>query len=346
MSIFQKSFIPKNSEHKKYGMKSSVLFLVLSLLLIFSFFFSLCFGSVFMNVGETLVSLFSGNFDDPFVRILLYLRLPRVCGSVFSGAALAVSGVLIQAVLHNPMAAPNIIGVNSGAGLGAVLMLTVFPSAVSFLPSAAFCGALCACFLIYGVSMKTGASPSTLILVGIAVSSLLNAAINTVKILFPDSVYDADVFMIGGLSGLTFSRILIPCIVILLGVVAATVFSRKADILSLGDDAAQTLGLNVKVTQFFFLILASVLAGCAVSFAGLLGFVGLVVPHIARRFVGENHGILIPISALGGSLLVSVCDLLGRTLFAPYEIPVGILLSFVGVPFFLFLILSGRKRYD
>ncbi len=346
MSILQKSSTQNNSKHKKYGIKPSVLFLVLIFLLALSFFLSLCFGSVSVNMGETLQSLCSGDFEAPSVRILLHLRLPRLCGAILSGMALAVAGVLIQGVLHNSMAAPNIIGVNSGAGLGAVLMLTVFPSAVSFLPFAAFFGALCACLLIYGVSLKTGASPATLILVGIAVSSLLNAGINAVKILFPDSVYDADVFMIGGFSGLTFSRIFIPAVVILLGLAAAMLFSRNADILSLGDDTAKSLGMNVKSTQFFFLVLASVLSGCAVSFAGLLGFVGLVVPHVARRFVGQNHGILIPFSALGGGILVLVCDLLSRVLFAPYEIPVGILLSVVGAPFFLFLILSGRKYHD
>ena len=346
MSILQRSSIPDNSKVKKYGIKPSVLFLMLSFLLVILCFLSLCFGSVSVNLGEILQSLFSGNFEDPSVRILLHLRLPRVCGAILSGMALAVSGVLIQGVLHNPMAAPNIIGVNSGAGLGAVLMLTVFPSAVSFLPFAAFFGALCACLLIYAVSLKTGASPATLILVGIAVSSLLNAGINAVKILFPDSVYDADVFMIGGFSGLTFSRIFIPAIIILFGLVSAMLFSRSVDILSLGDDTAKSLGMNVKAMQFFFLILASVLSGCAVSFAGLLGFVGLVVPHVARRFVGQNHGILIPVSALGGAILVLICDLLSRILFAPYEIPVGILLSFVGAPFFLFLILSGRKYHD
>ena len=330
----------------KHGISSSVLLCLFLILLILSFVASLCFGSVHTSLGEVFSALRSGDFDHPALRILLHLRLPRALGGVLSGMALAVGGVLIQAVLHNPMAAPNIIGVNSGAGLGAVLMLAVFPTAVRFLPLAAFFGAVAACLCIYAISLKTGANRMTVTLVGIAVSSILNAGINTVKTLYPDSVYDADAFMIGGLSGVTFSKIVLPAILILLGFLSAILLARDVDILALGDDTAKSLGMNVTGMQLLLLCLASILAGSAVSFSGLLGFVGLVVPHIARRLVGQNHRWLIPISALGGGILVLICDLFSRILFAPYELPVGILLSFVGGPFFVFLILVGRKRYD
>ncbi len=343
MNILQNSSTPKFSHNRTHGRTAPVLLCVLLGLLVLSFFAALCFGSVPMDLGEALSALFSGDLDSPPLRILLYLRLPRACGAVLAGMALAVAGVLIQAVLHNPMAAPNIIGVNSGAGLGAVLMLAVFPSAVEFLPLAAFLGAVLACLCIYAISMKTGADRMTVTLVGIAVSSVLNAGINTVKTLYPDSVYDADAFMIGGLSGVTFARIGPACGLILLGTVGGCLLSRDVDVLSLGDETAKSLGMNVKGMQLLLLCLASILAGSAVSFSGLLGFVGLVVPHIARRFVGQNHRWLIPASALGGAVLVLICDLLSRVLFAPYELPVGILLSFVGGPFFVFLILMGRK---
>ena len=345
MNIWQKSSTPKFSDKSRHG-NFSVLLLVLALLVILAFFAALCFGSVKADPSEALSALFRGDLSSPSLRILLYLRLPRACGALLAGMALAVSGVLIQAVLHNPMAAPNVIGVNSGAGLGAVLMLAVFPGLAGYLPLAAFLGAVGACLCIYAISLKTGANRMTVTLVGIAVGSVLNAGINTVKTLYPDSVYDADAFMIGGLSGVTFSRLSVPAVLILLGVFAAEVFSRDADILALGDETAKSLGMKVRRTQLLLLCLASVLAASAVSFAGLLGFVGLVVPHIARRFVGENHRYLIPISALGGAFLVLVCDLLCRVLFAPYELPVGILLSFVGGPFFIFLILSRGRRYD
>jgi len=346
MNILRKLFSPNSSGKAKHGKNAPVLLFLFLFLLILAFLASLCFGSVQISLFSALKDLFAGNLSSPEVRILLYLRLPRALGAVLAGIGLAAAGVLIQAVLHNPMAAPNVIGVNSGAGLGAVLMLAVFPSAVQFLPLAAFLGAVLTCLLIYGISLKTGAERLTVTLVGIAVSSVLNAGINTVKILYPDSVYDADAFMIGGLSGVTFARILPAGGMILGGLLFALLLARDADILSLGDEASRSLGMNVRLTQLLMLGTASVLAGAAVSFAGLLGFVGLVIPHIARRFVGQNHRWLIPVSALGGGILVLVCDLISRLLFAPYELPVGILLSLIGGPFFLFLLLSRRWRND
>ncbi len=346
MKPLQKGSIPNISNRKKHGITPSVLLFILMFSLLVSFIAALCFGSVPISPGEIFSALYSGDFEAPALRILVYLRLPRACGALFSGMALAAAGVLIQAVLHNPMAAPNVIGVNSGAGLGAVLMLAVFPSAVRFLPLAAFFGAVAACLCIYAISLKTGADRMTVTLVGIAVSSTLNAGINTVKILYPDSVYDTDAFMIGGLSGVTFSRIAFPGLLILSGLLVSVLLARDVDILVLGDDTAKSLGMNVKGMQILLLCLASILAGSSVSFSGLLGFVGLIVPHIARRLVGQNHRWLIPVSALGGAVLVLICDLFSRILFAPYELPVGILLSFIGAPFFVILILMGEKRYD
>lgn len=348
MNTLQNLSSPKSSGNngKKHGAAAPVLLCVLCALLLLCFVLALSFGSTSVSLSDMISDLASGKTDTPSVRILLYLRFPRALGAVLSGAALAVAGVLIQAVLHNPMAAPNVIGVNSGAGLGAVLVLAVFPTAVSFLPLAAFLGAVAACLCIYAISLRTGADRMTVTLVGIAVSSVLNAAINTVKTLYPDSVYDADSFMIGGLSGVSYPRLLPAAVLICLGLLVSLLVSGKADILSLGDDAARSLGMNVRRVQLMLLLLACVLAGSAVSFAGLLGFVGLVVPHIARRFVGQSHRRLVPISALGGAVLVLLCDLLCRVLFAPYEIPVGILLSFVGGPFFIALVLMGRKHRD
>lgn len=346
MNILQRSSAPKPSEHKASPRRIGLFFGLMGVLVFSVFLLSLCFGAVPVDLIQGIKELFSGEVGSADGRILLYLRLPRALAALFSGAALATAGVLIQGVLHNPMAAPNVIGVNAGAGFGAILMISVFPSAIGFLPLAAFCGALLACGVIYGIAARTGADRLTVTLVGIAVGAVLNAGINTVKTLFPDSVYDADSFLIGGLSGVTFSRILPAGILILIALLVAFLLSRDADILSMGDDTAKTLGLNVTRTRWLFLLLASVLAGAAVSFAGLLGFVGLVVPHICRRFVGEVHRYLLPASALGGAFLVLGGDLLCRIAAAPYEIPVGILLSLIGGPFFIVLILTGRKHRD
>ena len=248
---------------------------------------------------------------------------------------------------YNPIASPNIIGVNSGAGLAAVLLITAFPTLISYIPVAAFLGALTSCMIIYLFSLKSGADKITIALVGIAVSSILSAGINLVKILFPDSVFDADLFLIGGLSGVTLKKLILPAILIYFAVLISVILSRATDIITLGDETAQTLGINTKVFKFALLVIASVLAGSAVSFAGVIGFVGVLVPHIARKFVGTKHRLLIPAVSLMGSCLVLICDLFGRLIAAPYEVSVGIILAFLGGPFFIALIFSKRKnRYD
>ncbi len=324
--------------------KRIIVFAALFALLTAALILSLLFGSVKISLADAIRDMLSGNFGSADFRILFYLRLPRAMAALFSGAALAVSGVIIQAVLENPMAAPNIIGVNSGAGLAAALTIAVFPTALPFLPLSAFLGALFACLLIYFISAKTSADKLTITLVGIAVGSVLSAGINTVKVAFPDSVYDMDIFMIGGFSGVTYEKIMPAVFVILTALCLAFLLGRDTDILGLGEASARSLGVNVSVLRFVLLITASALAGAAVSFSGLLGFVGLLVPHIMRRFVGTKHRILIPASALFGSSLVLICDLISRVIFAPYELPVGIILSLLGGVFFILLVFLGKRR--
>lgn len=338
MNTLQNSFSPKFSAKNR-------IWLFLSLVLAASvlFLLSLIFGSTDMSIVGAIKAMLDGNFADADYRILFYIRLPRVIAALFAGCALAVSGVLIQAVLQNPMAAPNIIGVNSGAGLAVSLTIAVFPNVLPLLPVFAFFGALAACLLIYVIALKSSASKLTITLVGIAVGSVLNAGINTVKVAFPDSVYDTDVFMIGGFSGVTYDKILPACAVISVAVIAAFLMARNADVLGLGGNTAKSLGMNVPLVRFVLLVIASALAGAAVSFSGLLGFVGLLVPHIMRRFAGNRYIILIPASALCGGGLVLLCDLLSRVIFAPYELPVGIILSLVGGVFFICLVLFGKR---
>ncbi len=335
--------LPNSSGRKSSANPKIWLFLSLSLGCVGLFVLSLLFGSTEMSLLHAICAILDGNVSDADYRILLYIRLPRAIASLAAGSALAVSGALIQAVLQNPMAAPNIIGVNSGAGLAATLTIAVFPSALSFLPLSAFFGALAACLLIYAISAKTSASKLTITLVGIAVGSVLNAGINTVKVIFPDSVYDTDIFMIGGFSGVTYEKLLPACVVIAAALIVSFCMAKNIDILGLGGKTAQSLGMNVALVRFLLLVLASALAGAAVSFAGLLGFVGLLVPHIMRKFVGNRHRELLFASALCGGCLVLLCDLLSRVIFAPYELPVGILLSLVGGCFFICLVLFGKR---
>ena len=303
---------------------------------------SLCFGAVSIDPVEVLGTLFAGGAETAQTRIFLYSRLPRTCGCLLAGAALAVAGVVIQSVLHNPLAAPNVIGVNSGAGLVVAICCAIAPTVLWAVPVAAFTGALLGTLLVFFIAWRTGASRITLVLSGIALSGIFSAGIDAVVTIFPDALNGYSDFRIGGFKNLSMSRIAPAFWLILAAMLLVFLLAGEMDILSLGDETARSLGLPVGRLRMVLLTLAAALAGGAVSFAGLLGFVGLVVPHMMRRLVGEESLPLLLASAFGGAALVTLCDLAGRILFAPYELPVGILLSILGGGFFLWL-LTRRK---
>ena len=314
----------------------------LLLLTLLSAVLSLCLGSTLLSpvlVPQALFGEVDGTVEG---QIIQYVRLPRTCGCLLAGMALAVSGAVIQSVLSNPLAAPNIIGVNSGAGLMVVLCSALFPQSVTLTPLAAFLGAFLGVVLVLFIAERTGASRITLVLAGVAVSNIFSAGIDAVVTFFPDAVLSYTDFRIGGLNNLSMDRLVPSFCVIAAALIILFSLTSEMDILSLGRETAQSLGLPVKPLRLILLALAAALAGAAVSFAGLLGFVGLIVPHIMRRVVGEDSRPLLAACALGGAALLTLCDLLSRVLFAPYEIPVGIVLSLAGGPFFIWLLLRQR----
>ena len=313
------------------------------ILLIFTAVLALCAGSRWISPIELFGDIINGNISQD-MRIVLYIRLPRLLGAVLAGSALAVAGAVIQAVLGNPLAAPNIIGVNSGAGLFTVLCAALFPSLPSLRPAAAFLGALAAVMLVYGIVRKTGASRMTIVLTGIGVSSLLNAFIDTVTTLYPDVLTGTAAFKTGGVSGVNISSLFPAWIFIIIGLIVSFMLSHDLDVLALGENTAGSLGMNVGAVRFVCLMAAAVLAGAAVSFSGLIGFVGLIVPHISRKISGssENTAVL-PLCAVIGAIFLTLCDTAARTLFDPYEMPLGIVVSYIGVPFFLWLLIRKKE---
>ncbi|MCH3973270.1 MAG: iron ABC transporter permease [Oscillospiraceae bacterium] len=317
------------------------LLILLAAAAVFAVFLSMCLGSSFLSPREILQVL-SGKEKGSAATILLYVRLPRTCGCLLAGAALAVSGTIIQGVLANPLAAPNIIGVNAGAGLAVVLICAIAPLSTAAVPFAAFFGAFSAVLLVLLIAEKAGTSRITLVLAGVAISSILSAGIDALVTIFPDALNGYTDFRIGGMSSLTMARIAPSFWVIAACLLAALLLANELDILMLGAETAQSLGLRVRAVRIGMLALAAALAGAAVSFCGLLGFVGLIVPHIMRRLIGEESRPLIAASALGGAVLLTVCDVAARTLFSPYELPVGIVLSLIGGPFFIWLLLRQR----
>ncbi len=304
--------------------------------------FSLLFGPVKLPPGQALNALTGREADPVAVRIILYSRLPRTCAAMLAGAALAVSGAVIQTVLDNPLASPGVIGVNSGAGFAVAFLCAASPPAQQYTPLAAFCGALAGVLLVTVLSQRTGASRMTVVLAGVAISALFSAGIDAVVTLVPEAVSGITDFRIGGFTGVTMVQLTPAAWLILVSLGIVLSLSRQMDILALGSDTAQSLGLSVRSVRFILLVLAAALAGAAVSFGGLMGFVGLVVPHTMRRLLGESSFPLLLSSALGGAFFVTVCDLLARVLFSPFELPVGIILAFTGVPFFLWLLFKQK----
>lgn len=301
---------------------------------------SLCLGAASVSFGEI--------FTDSTVshRIIFLVRVPRTAACLLAGAGLAVSGALIQGVLANSLASPGIIGVNAGAGLGVTICFAL--GAVSGWAAAvsAFAGALTAVLTVAITARKVSASRSAVILGGVAVNSFLAAISEAITTLFPDIASLSADFKTGGFSGVSAARIIPAGIMIIAALVISLSLSNELDLLSMGEDAAQGLGLSVKKIRSVFLVLAAVLAGASVSFAGLLGFVGLIIPNMVKRVVGSESRHVLPICAAGGAAFVTLCDCAARTVFSPYEIPTGIIMSAVGAPFFIYLLFRRKGGHS
>lgn len=301
----------------------------------------LCFGSAPLSLSQ-LAAAFTG---EGTARVILFgIRLPRVLAGLAAGVGLSTAGVLLQTVTANDLASPNIIGINSGAGLAVILMLTFAPKAGTMLPIGAFFGAFGAALVILAAGSRTGSSHSGILLMGIAITTVFNAAISFLSLLDEGILAEYNHFTVGSLRAVGLDDLVLPGIIIACGFCTALALSGRLGVLSLGDAAAAALGLRVKGLRLAAFGCAAACAAAVVSFAGLLGFVGLVVPHMARALVGHRPGKMLIVSALLGGILVILADLLGRTLFAPSELPVGILMSLIGAPYFLFLLIR-RKRH-
>lgn len=304
---------------------------------------SLLLGGAALSPAEVIEGLFSDK-NRALSAIVRGVRLPRVLAGILAGVGLSVSGLLLQGVTDNALASPNVIGVNSGAGLSVILLLAFFPELLPLLPIAAFLGAFLTTLLILLVARRLGGASVTVILSGVALTAILNAAISLITLLDSDVVSAYNYFSIGGLSGVYLDELPLPAVLILCSFAGALLLSRALEVLRLGDEAAHALGVRVRTVRVLSLVCASASAAAAVSFAGLLGFVGLIVPHAARAVVGTNVGRALPATALLGGTLVLLSDLAGRTLLSPTEIPVGILMALIGAPFFLFLLIRRQHR--
>lgn len=320
--------------------KLGIICLMLTGLLLGMMLLALSLGSAGYSVQEIIKGLLSEESSDVYV-VVYNLRLPRVIMAIEVGASLAVSGALLQAVMRNPLADPGIIGVSAGAATAATTILLIYPTLLSLVPLFAFSGAVFACILIYVLAWREGVDPVRLILSGVAINTVLGAYNAFLQMLNSDNLSGVLAFMNGSLSGVTWERIYVITAYASLGLLFSAGCAKSANILQLGDEMAEGLGINVNRVRLFLSAVGAFLAAATVAVAGMIGFLGLVVPHICRMIVGSDYKLLMPVSALLGALLLLAADTLGRTLINGMEIPVGIVMAATGGPFFLYML---RKK--
>lgn len=315
-----------------------IVFLLLALI---SMSVSLGLGAVAVDVNSIL-KILSGNTSMEHYSIIWNIRLPRTLIAAFVGMKLALSGAILQGVMRNAMADPHIIGVSSGAGLFGIFILLVYPSYSYMLVPVAFIGAMVSSFTIYLLAWDKGISPMRIILAGVATSAFLNSGVSALYTFYSDRIQGAVSFMVGNLSAKSWGDVDTILPYSFVGVTLALVSAQRMNILLLGDAKSKSLGLHTEGYRFWFIAISALLAASAVSIVGLLGFVGLIVPHAARLLVGNDYRILLPASALLGVTVLCLSDTIGRIAFAPIELPVGIIMGVVGAPFFLYLLRKKR----
>lgn len=330
---------------EKYGRSfyRTLVFTALAVFVLAAFLFSLRTGSLKLSLPETLSAIFD---SEPSLnsKIIWLIRLPRNITAALVGASLALAGAILQGIMRNPLASPNIIGVSAGGGLAAVTIMILLPQYFYLLVPAAFLGSLAATLLIFLLAWNRGLHPMRLILSGVAVSSLLGAFISALMLFYPDRLTGVIDFMVGGLNARTWKHVNALWPYAIGGIAAALLMAKRLNILALGDDAAVGLGLKVEQTRIIFITISALLAAAAVSVAGLLGFVGLIAPHMMRMIIGSDHRCLFPASILFGAGLLMSCDTLGRIALDPVQLPVGIIMAMLGAPFFLYLLRTKMRH--
>ncbi len=303
------------------------------------FFFSLTNGSVEIGAVEVFRNFFGeSSLDETRRQILENIRLPRTIAAMLVGINLALSGAILQAVMKNPLADPHIIGISSGAGLFGIFVMLIFDDAGALMTPAAFIGAILAAIMIYILAWKDGIKPIRIILAGVAVSAFLGAGISALLIFHSEKVHGALMFMVGGFSARSWAHVQLLYPYTIFGTILTILSARHMNILQLGDEVATGLGLRIHLTRTILTALAALLAASAVCVAGLLGFVGLIIPHTARLLIGSDYRFLLPATAFLGAAVVIFSDTCARIIFAPIELPVGILMAALGAPFFLYLL--------
>ncbi|OLO42706.1 iron ABC transporter permease [Alkalihalophilus pseudofirmus] len=338
--------------------KKITLLFILLLLLILSIVYSVRVGTVDVSYGELFFlfrEFFSGAELSTNGYILFEIRLPRIVMAVLTGMALASAGVIMQAILRNPLASPFTLGVSSGAAFGAALAIVLGTSVFGLNVVAkgqwliavnAFIFGCIAVFAVYGIARVKNGSTTVLILAGVAIGQLFSAAVSTLKYFSNnEALKDLVVWLMGGFWGASWSVIQFLFPIIILAILFLLKTSWDLNALSSGEEVAKSLGVNVKRLRLSALVVSTFIASATIAFTGIIGFIGLVAPHISRILIGIDNRFLLPCSCLVGAILLLLSDTFARTVISPIEIPVGIITSIIGAPFFIYLLLQKRKDY-
>lgn len=337
-AVINKVYTERNPKRLKRlgGIGGGILLLLLAVLI------GISCGIANLSWQELKDGLFLGVQSENY-RIVYLIRMPRVFCGILAGTNLALAGCILQGILRNPLADPGIIGVTAGAGLFAMVIMIILPEITNLVPIAAFVGAMVAVAIVFALSWQRGVQPLRMILAGVAVAAFFGGAQTALMVFYSDRIQSTINWMAGGFQGASWSHVSMILPYTLLGLAAVFFISRWLNALQLGEDTARSIGLPVEKIRFVLLILAALLAASAVSVAGMLGFVGLVIPHMVRLVTGSDFDYLLPCSAIWGAAFVSMTDSAARLALAPIEVPVGVFMSFFGAPFFLYLLKKGMK---
>lgn len=326
---------------KNKKVRAALSFLVITVLMTLLFFAAINIGSLQVGVTGLLKGLFVEY--DPNVAAIWDLRFPRIIISMLAGAGIAVSGVLFQAVLKNPLADPGIIGISSGAGFAAVLVTAFAPQWYFFTPLAAFLGGVIAFLLVYCLSWKGGLSPLRIILTGVAADALFTGLASAFNSMSGKDMSGVAAIVEANITQKTWEDVSTLFPYIAAGLFLAALFLGECNLLSLEDKTARSLGINVNTTRICISLIAVLLASISTAIAGAISFLGLIVPHIGRILVGSDHRALMPFSALAGAFTFLLADTIGRTAAAPHEVSAAVVMSVAGGPFFIVLLRRSKK---
>ena len=326
---------------KRKRVRAMLSFGIMILCLVGLFFAAINIGSLKVSFPDLMRGLFVERIEE--VAVIYDLRFPRIIISMLAGAAIAVSGVLFQAVLKNPLADPGIIGISSGASFAAVLITAFAPQLYFFTPLVAFLGGVVAFFLVYFLSWKGGLSPLRIILTGVAVDAFFTGLSSAFNSMSGGNMSGVASIVEANITQKTWDDVTTMVPYVVAGLFLACLFIRECNLMSLEDKTVRSLGMNVNATRIVISLIAVLLASISTAIAGAVSFLGLIVPHIGRILVGSDHRALIPFSALAGACFFLLADTIGRTIAAPYEISAAIIMSVVGGPFFIILLRRSRK---